>query len=88
MKKKLPNINPDQPITIDLETCDPELKATAPGYVMGLGFVAGIAIAAEEGSWYIPIQHAEGDNYDTKEVVAWLNKILSGNTDKIFHNAQ
>ena len=47
MKKKLPNINPDQPITIDLETCDPELKATAPGYVMGLGFVAGIAIAAE-----------------------------------------
>ena len=88
MKKKLPNIDPNQPITIDLETCDPELKATAPGYVMGLGFVAGIAIAANEGSWYIPIRHAKGENYDENEVVEWLNKILSADTDKVMHNAQ
>ena len=46
----LPKIDPAQPIAIDLETCDPELKNTAPGYICGVGFVAGIAIAAEEGS--------------------------------------
>lgn len=84
----LPNINPNQPIAIDLETCDPELKHTGPGYISGVGFVAGIAIAASEGSWYIPIAHTEGDNYDQKEVVAWLNQVLSGDTEKVFHNAQ
>lgn len=85
---KLPVINPNQNITIDLETCDYELKHTSPGFISGVGFVAGIAIAAEEGSWYIPIRHAKGDNYDEQEVVRWLNKVLSANTEKEFHNAQ
>ena len=84
----LPDINPNQPIAIDLETCDPELKYTCPGYISRVGFVAGVAIAASEGSWYIPIAHAEGNNYDKEEVVAWLNKVLSGNNEKVFHNAQ
>lgn len=85
---KLPEINPNQPIAIDLETCDPELKVTAPGYISKVGFVAGIAICAEEGAWYIPIGHAEGKNYDKEEVIKWLNKVLSADTEKIFHNAQ
>lgn len=88
MLKPLPDINPNQPIAIDLETCDPELKYTGAGYISGTGFVAGIAVACEGGSWYIPINHGEGENYDQTEVVAWLNKILSGDSDKIFHNSQ
>lgn len=88
----LPHIDPNQPIAIDLETCDPELRVTAPGYVSKVGFVAGIAIAVEqEGklcSWYIPIHHKKGKNYDEKEVIKWLNYTLSGDTEKIFHNAQ
>ena len=87
-KTELPKINPNQPIAIDLETCDPELKSLAPGYITGIGFVAGFAIAAEEGSYYIPVNHAEGDNFDEQEVIEWLNPILSADTDKIFHNAQ
>ena len=51
MNKKLPEIDPNQFIVIDLETCDPELRYTAPGYVSKVGFVAGIAIRAKEGSW-------------------------------------
>lgn len=86
--EELPKINPNQPIAIDLETCDPELKTLGPGYVSGVGFVAGIAIAAEEGAWYIPINHAAGQNYNQKEAITWLNEILSGDTEKIFHNAQ
>lgn len=85
---KLPKINPNQPIAIDLETCDPELKFTAPGYISNVGFVAGIAVCAEEGAWYIPIGHIKGDNYDKQEVVDWLNEICSADTEKIFHNAQ
>lgn len=85
---KLPKINPNQPIAIDLETCDPELKTTAPGYISNVGFVAGIAVCAEEGAWYIPIGHTKGDNYDKQEVADWLNEICSADTEKIFHNAQ
>ena len=85
---KLPKVNPNQPIAIDLETCDPELKFTAPGYISNVGFVAGIAVCAEEGAWYIPIGHVKGDNYDKQEVVDWLNEICSADTEKIFHNAQ
>lgn len=85
---KLPKINPNQPIAIDLETCDPELKFTAPGYISNVGFVAGIAVCAEEGAWYIPIGHTKGDNYDKQEVADWLNEICSADTEKIFHNAQ
>lgn len=88
MKKLLPYINPNQPITIDLETCDPELNITAPGYISGVGFVAGIAVAADEGAWYIPIGHTSGENYDKEDVIAWLNQVCSADTDKIFHNAQ
>lgn len=86
--QNLPKINPNQPIAIDLETCDPELKVTAPGYITKVGFVAGIAISAEEGTWYIPIRHAKGENYDEKDVVRWLNEVLAADTEKIFHNAQ
>lgn len=85
---KLPNIDPNQPIAIDLEALDPELKSTAPGYISKVGYVVGIAIAIENDSWYIPIRHKKGKNYDEKEVIKWLNYTLSGNTEKIFHNAQ
>lgn len=84
----LPKIDPNQPIVLDLETCDPELEFTAPGYISKVGFVAGIAIAVNEGSWYIPIHHATGENYDEKEVIDWLNNICSADTEKVFHNGQ
>lgn len=88
MMNKLPQIDPNQPIAIDLETCDPELRYLAPGYICNVGFVAGIAIAAKEGSFYIPVGHTEGNNYQLDTVITWLNNILSANTEKIFHNAQ
>lgn len=89
MLAPLPQIDPNQSIVLDLETCDPELKFTAPGYISNVGFVAGIAINVKEGSWYIPINHYNyAGNYDIKEVREWLNKICSANTDKVFHNGQ
>lgn len=88
MDRILPQIDKNQPIAIDLETCDPELRYLAPGYVTNIGFVAGFAVAAKEGSFYIPVGHAEGYNYNYNNVIDWLNDILSADTDKIFHNAQ
>lgn len=64
---KLPKIDKNQPIAIDLETCDPELTTLAPGYITGVGFVAGIAIAAKEGAWYIPINHTDGKTMTKKK---------------------
>lgn len=85
---KLPKIDPNQPIAIDLETCDPELKFLGPGYITDVGFVAGFAVAAKEGSFYIPVGHTSGTNYNLFDTINWLNEILSGDTDKVFHNAQ
>lgn len=85
---KLPKIDKDQNITIDLETCDPELKYTAPGYISKVGFVAGIAVSAKEGSWYLPIHHTEGNNFPEDEVVDWMSELCSSDGYKIFHNAQ
>ena len=87
-KKELPKINPNQVIALDTETCDPELRTLAPGYVCNVGFVAGVAIAAEEGSYYIPVRHTEGENFAEEDVVEWLNEVLSADTPKVFHNAQ
>lgn len=86
--RELPNIDPNQVIAIDLETCDPELLTLAPGYITKVGFVAGFAIAAKEGSFYIPVGHALGHNYHLDTVIDWLNYTLSANTTKVFHNAQ
>ena len=88
MLPPLPEINPNQSIVLDLETCDPELKFTAPGYISNVGFVCGIAIDVAEGSWYIPVGHKNGENYPLQSVVTWLNDICSADTDKVFHNGQ
>ena len=49
--------------------------------------MTGIAIATDGWSGYLPIRHEGGGNLDTGFVFRWLNKSLSTNCDKIFHNA-
>ena len=84
----LPKINPLQDIAVDLETCDPDLKTKAPGWVHNNGFICGICISAKEGSFYIPIQHEQGRNYDKSEALKWLQDLLLvEGYDVVFHNA-
>jgi len=83
----LPDLSSAKRIAVDLETKDPDLKLSGPGWATGNGYVTGIAIATDNWSGYLPIRHDGGGNLDTGFVLRWLSKTLSGNADKIFHNA-
>jgi len=83
----LPDLSSAKRIAVDLETKDPDLRLSGPGWATGNGYVTGIAIATDNWSGYLPIRHEGGGNLDTGFVLRWLNKTLSGDADKIFHNA-
>ena len=83
----LPDLSSASRIAIDLETKDPSLKLSGPGWATGDGHVTGIAIATDGWSGYLPIRHEGGGNLDANFVFKWLSKTLSTNCDKIFHNA-
>ena len=83
----LPDLSSASRIAVDLETKDPNLRVSGPGWATGDGHVTGIAIATDGWSGYLPIRHEGGGNLDASFVFRWLNKSLSTNCDKIFHNA-
>lgn len=85
---RLPVIDKMQDIAVDLETRDPDLKTKAPGWVHGNGHICGICISAKEGSFYIPIGHEQGENFDRSVAMKWLQDLmLAPDFDAVFHNA-
>ena len=84
----LPDLSGASEIAVDLETRDPDLKTSGPGWPTGNGEVVGVGIATADWSGYVPFGHGGGGNLDKRIVCRWLKKILSGPGDKICHNAQ
>ena len=74
-----PNILPelDTVISIDLETCDPNLKLAGPGYKRNDGKVIGIAIADKHHTLYLPFDHLGGDNLDKRIIVSYVKNAMS-----------
>jgi DNA polymerase I-like protein with 3'-5' exonuclease and polymerase domains len=69
---ELPSWAEAKRVCIDLETRDPQLKKLGPG-VRRDGFIIGIAFAIEDGpSFYLPIQHANGENLDRNKVLEYM----------------
>ena len=85
---ELPDFTDAKKIAIDVETRDPNLKSSGPGWPTGDGEVVGYAVAVEGWSGYIPIRHFGGGNLDEKIVNRWLKKVFECPADKIMHNAQ
>ena len=85
---ELPDITGASKIAIDVETRDPNLKNSGPGWPTGDGEVVGYAVAIDGWSCYIPIRHFGGGNLDEKIVNRWLKKVFECPADKIMHNAQ
>tara|TARA_R110000751_G_scaffold23666_1_gene65288 strand:- start:923 stop:2800 length:1878 start_codon:yes stop_codon:yes gene_type:complete len=83
----LPDLSSARRIAVDLETKDPDLLHSGPGWATGKGFVTGIAIATDSWSGYLPIAHRGGGNLDKTVVLNWLRPLMSCRMDKIFHNA-
>ena len=82
-----PNIKDAKEIAIDLETKDPNIKTKGPGWPTMDGNIVGVAVATDGFTGYFPIAHENGSNMDYKIVMDWVQEVVSGPGDKIFHNA-
>ena len=75
-----PNLRDADVISIDCETCDPDLTCKGPGPRRD-GYIAGIAIGTGDGfRGYFPIRHKLGGNLDPENVLSWLSDQLYGTT--------
>ena len=85
--ERLPDLSDAKEIAIDLETYDPNIKDTGPGWAVGNGYIAGVAIAVEGWKGYFPIRHEGGGNFDERILKKQVQRIMDLPCDKIFHNA-
>ena len=85
--ENIPNLEEATEIAIDLETHDPGLKTTGPGWAGKKGKVIGVALAVDGWKGYFPLAHPGGGNFDERIFKKQLKKILELPCDKIFHNA-
>jgi len=88
MPDTFPDLSGYDEIAIDLETRDPGIKDTGPGYIRKHGEVVGIAVAVDGWQAYYPIAHETPPNMDKELVTRWLRKQCSyESVNYIFHNA-
>ena len=85
---ELPDITGANTIAIDVETRDPDIKQSGPGWPTGNGEIVGYAVATEYWKGYLPIKHMGGGNLDERIVNNWMKKVCECPADKIMHNAQ
>lgn len=83
----LPDLTQYERISVDLETRDPHLTTLGPGWTRKDGYIIGIAVAAGDSSWYLPVKHDAG-NLPRSSVMAWMKKMMATpHIEKIMHNA-
>ena len=85
---ELPDITSAKTISIDVETCDPNLKTNGPGWPTKDGYIIGYAVAVDGWCGYLPVKHAGGGNIDERIASRWLKKVFECPADKVMHNAQ
>jgi len=84
---ELPDIFDAKVIAFDLETYDPELKNSGPGWTTKQGHIIGIAVAVDGWKGYYPIRHENGFNWDRRRVINWFTKLMKTDAIKVAHNA-
>ena len=72
-----PQFSERETVAIDLETHDPYLTTSGPGWATGRGQVVGIGVAVKDWQGYFPIRHSGGGNLDEGMVLRWLTNLLS-----------
>ena len=83
-----PKFGDTERIAIDLETYDPHLLTSGPGWATNRGYMVGVGVATKDWKGYFPIRHEGGGNLDEAVVLRWLQNTLSAtNREVIFHNA-
>jgi len=84
----LPHVPTGVILAVDTETRDIGLASDrGAGWATKEGYIAGISVAWNEQSFYIPIRHPDTANLDTELVVGWLQDAMSRADEVIFHNS-
>ena len=77
----------DNVISIDLETHDPNIKKSGPGYKRRDGKVVGVAIADKHHQIYLPFDHFGGDNLDKQTILSYVKCAINKANEIIMANA-
>lgn len=73
----VPFTRPPDILALDTETHDPDLATKGPSWFRGGGKIAGVSLAWDGGSTYLPLFHEGGDNMDAHLVLSWLRELLA-----------
>lgn len=77
---EFPNLSGAKVICVDVETYDPELTQSGPGWARGVGHLVGVSIGvADGGRWYFPMRHEvrPEENLDPDAVMRWLADVMA-----------
>jgi len=86
---EFPSMKGKKIVSVDLETCDKNLKTMGPGWPRKIGSVIGIAISSGDFTAYYPIAHEGGGNMDKDKILKYIKSICEDDSiQKVFHNAQ
>lgn len=77
----------DSVISVDLETHDPNIKKSGPGYKRRDGKVVGVAIADKHHQIYLPFDHFGGDNLDKQTILSYVKYAINKADEIIMANA-
>jgi DNA polymerase I-like protein with 3'-5' exonuclease and polymerase domains len=70
-------------ISVDVETCDPQLEELGPGPRRD-GYIVGLAVGVEAGPrMYLPIRHQGGGNMDPDLIMGWARSELNAFTGRV-----
>lgn len=73
----LPDLTAAHRVAVDIETNDPRLKTHGPGDVRRDGYIAGVAVAVDDGpAVYASLRHPDSPSLDRDAVTRWLRDTL------------
>mgnify|MGYP003632577677 FL=1 len=86
---EFPSMKGKKIVSVDLETCDTNLKTMGPGWPRKIGSVIGISISSGDFTAYYPMAHEGGGNMDKDKILKYIKSICEDDSiQKVFHNAQ
>lgn len=86
--RSLPDFSGERIVAVDIETKDDGLNNDiGPGWVYGLGYIAGVGITTSRESKYFPVRHPETSNWDQGPLVSYLHDLFNSSTRVVFHRA-
>lgn len=91
MPTEFPNLSDARVIGVDIESKDPHIMASGPGFVRRDAHVIGVAVSAvfsnrESFTKYYPVRHDNGANIEPAKVFSWLREQLRGPQPKVGAN--